>query len=244
VRSALAGHLSKRLSGIQSERFFTIGRSNMAEDFKVMAESRADVGKGASRRLRHAGKIPGIIYGAGKDAQSIMMGHDDMVHHLEHEAFYSHILSLELDGKAGKVVLKDVQRHPSRPTLLHMDFLRVSDTHKIHMHVPLHFIGEENALGIKTGGKSQHLMSGIDIVCLAKDLPEFLEVDMSAMDIGDSLHLTDIKLPAGVDIPALAQGDDHNLPIVSIHKAKTKDEDEDKPAVEAEADKTEGADGE
>lgn len=205
----------------------------MANDFTVVAESRADVGKGASRRLRLTGKIPGIIYGAGEDAQSVMMRHDDMMHQLEHEAFYSHILSIQVDGKAGKVVLKDVQRHPSKPTILHMDFLRISATHKIHMHVPLHFLGADSAPGVKTGGKAQHLMSGIDIVCLAKDLPEFLEIDMSAMELGDSLHLSAIKLPAGVEIPALAQGEDHDLPVVSIHKAKTKVEDEDAPVAAA-----------
>jgi len=215
----------------------------MANDFTVIAEPRADIGKGASRRLRHTGKIPGVIYGAGKDAQSIMMGHDDMMHHLEHEAFYSHILSIEVDGKAGKVVLKDVQRHPSKPTILHMDFLRISATHKIHMHVPLHFLGEDAAPGIKTGGKSQHLMSGIDIVCLAKDLPEFLEIDMSAMEIGDSLHFSDITLPSGVEIPALAQGTDHDLPVVSVQKAKTQTEEEDLPAADApEAAASEGED--
>ena len=221
---------------------FKIGRSNMANDFTVVAESRADVGKGASRRLRHAGKIPGILYGAGKDAQSILLGHDDMMHHLENEAFYSHILSLELDGKAGKVVLKDVQRHPSRPVLLHMDFLRISDTHKIHMHVPLHFIGADKSAGIKSGGKAQHLMSGVDIVCLAKDLPEYLDVDVSGMDMGDSLHLSNINLPSGVEIPALAQGPDHDLPVVGIHKPKTKLEDDD-DAVKPATDDAAAADG-
>ncbi|MFV2058739.1 MAG: 50S ribosomal protein L25/general stress protein Ctc [Thiohalomonadales bacterium] len=205
----------------------------MANDFTVVAESRADVGKGASRRLRHTGKIPGVLYGAGKDAMSITMGHDHVMHHLEHEAFYSHILSLELDGSTEKVVLKDVQRHPSQARILHLDFLRISETAKIHMHVPIHFVGEEEAPGCKEGGKVQHLMTGVDIACLAKDLPEFLEVDLSNVALGDSLHLSDIKVSAGVEIPALAQGDDHDLPIVSIHKPKKAVEVEDTPAAAA-----------
>jgi large subunit ribosomal protein L25 len=205
----------------------------MNEDFNVTAETRKDVGKGASRRLRHAGKIPGVIYGGGKDAVSLTMAHDDMLHHLEHEAFYSHVLSVVVDGKAEKAVLKDVQRHPSKPKVMHVDFLRISETEKIHMHVPLHFINEEIAPGVKIGGGLvSHLMTGVDIVCLAKDLPEFLEVDLANLDTGESLHLSDIQLPQGVEIPALAQGPDHDLPIVSIHAKKGGEEVEEQPAAE------------
>ncbi|WP_455220533.1 50S ribosomal protein L25/general stress protein Ctc [Kaarinaea lacus] len=200
-------------------------------DFNVTAETRKDVGKGASRRLRHAGKIPGVIYGAGKDAISLTMNHDDILHHLEHEAFYSHILSISVDGKVEKAVLKDVQRHPSKPKVMHIDFLRVSEKDKIHMHVPLHFINEETAPGVKIGGGLvSHLMSSVDIVCLAKDLPEYLEVDLGNLNTGESLHLSDIKLPAGVEIPALAQGPDHDLPVASIHAKKGGGEGEEAPA--------------
>ena len=193
----------------------------MNEDFNVTAESRYDVGKGASRRLRHAGRIPGVIYGAGQEAVSLTMNHDDILHHLEHEAFYSHILNVSVDGKAQKAVLKDVQRHPSKAKIMHVDFLRVSETDKIHMHVPLHFINEEVAPGVKIGGGLvSHLMSSVDIVCLAKDLPEYLEVDLGNLNTGESLHLSDIKLPDGVEIPALAQGPDHDLPVASIHAKK------------------------
>ena len=193
----------------------------MNEDFNVTAETRKDVGKGASRRLRHAGRIPGVIYGAGQEAVSLTMNHDDILHHLEHEAFYSHILNVSVDGKAQKAVLKDVQRHPSKAKIMHVDFLRVSETDKIHMHVPLHFINEEVAPGVKIGGGLvSHLMSSVDIVCLAKDLPEYLEVDLGNLNTGESLHLSDIKLPDGVEIPALAQGPDHDLPVASIHAKK------------------------
>ena len=189
-------------------------------NFEVDAQSRSDVGKGASRRLRHAGKIPGVIYGAGKDAVSLTLDHDDMLHHLEHEAFYSHILTVKVDGAAEKAVLRDIQRHPAKPKVMHMDFQRVSDTDKIHMHVPLHFINEDTAPGVKAGGRVSHNMTSLDILCMAKDLPEYIEVDLSTLESGASLHLSDLKMPEGVSIPALAQGEDHDLPVVSIHTRK------------------------
>ncbi|WP_455208333.1 50S ribosomal protein L25/general stress protein Ctc [Kaarinaea lacus] len=205
-------------------------------DFNVTAETRQDVGKGASRRLRSAGKIPGVLYGAGKEAISLTMNHDDMLHHLEHEAFYSHILNVTVDGKVQKAVLKDVQRHPSKPKVMHVDFLRVSDVDKIHMHVPLHFINEETAPGVKIGGGLiSHLMASVDIICLAKDLPEYLEVDLGNLNAGESLHLSNIKLPEGVEIPALAQGPDHDLPVVSIHVKKGGGEEAEEQPVAGEA---------
>ncbi|MCG6970477.1 MAG: 50S ribosomal protein L25/general stress protein Ctc [Gammaproteobacteria bacterium] len=191
-----------------------------AVDFDINAQARSDVGKGASRRLRREGKVPAVLYGAGKDAVSLALDHDEIFHHLEHEAFYSHILSVKVDGKAQKAVLKDVQRHPAKPKIQHVDFQRVSETDTIHMHVPLHFIGEEVAPGVKAGGLISHLMTGVDINCLAKDLPEYIEVDVSALETGDAIHLSHIKLPKGVEIPALAQGPDHDLPVVSIHAPK------------------------
>jgi large subunit ribosomal protein L25 len=208
----------------------------MKVDFTVNAETRSDSGKGASRRLRRAGKVPAVIYGAGKDAASLTLGHDEMFHHLENEAFYSHILSLTVDGgKPEKVVLKDVQRDPAKPKILHVDFQRVSEKDKLHMHVPLHFVGEDIAPGVKAGGLISHLMSNLDVACLAKDLPEFIEVDVSHMDTGDSLHLSDIKLPKGVEITALAQGEDHDLPVVSIHAPRGGGADEEEAGGEAEA---------
>jgi len=211
----------------------------MKEDFIVTAVSRNDMGKGASRRLRQTGEVPAIIYGAGKAPQSLSLNHNEMLRHLEHEAFYSHILNVSVDGKSEKAVLKDVQRHPAKPRIMHVDFQRISATDKLHMHVPLHFIGADKAPGVKLGGGSvSHLMTGVDIACLAKDLPEYLEVDISAMDVGGSLHLSDIKLPKGVEIPVLAQGPDHDLPIVSIHKKKGGDEE---PAAAAAAPTTPSA---
>ena len=199
----------------------------MSVDFTVEAQARADMGKGASRRLRHQGMVPGIVYGADKDAQSIMMDHNKVIHHIENEAFFSHILELSVDGKSENVVVKDMQRHPARRTVLHMDFLRVSAKEAIRMQVPLHFIGEDVAPGIKTGGGIvSHLMTDVEISCLPADLPEYLEVDMSALNVGDSLHLSDIPLPKGVEIVELTHGEEHDSAIANIHMPRAAVEEE------------------
>ena len=190
------------------------------ESFEINAQTRLDVGKGASRRLRREGKVPAVLYGAAKEATSLTLDHDEMFHHLEHEAFYSHILSVVIDGKAERAVLKDVQRHPSKPKVQHVDFQRISETDKIHMHVPLHFVGEAVAPGVKAGGLISHLLTSVDILCLAKDLPEYIEVDVSNLETGHSIHLSNLVLPQGVEIPALAQGPDHDLPVISIHSPR------------------------
>ena len=189
----------------------------MSVDFNINAESRTDVGKGASRRLRRDGKVPGVIYGSDKDPVALTTDHNKLMHHLEEEAFYSHILTVTLDGKAEKVVLKDLQRHPAKPRILHVDFMRVSTTDTIHMQVPVHFINEDTCVGVKSGGLVSHLMNSIEVICLAKDLPEYLQVDIAGLEEGASLHLSDLVLPKGVTIAALTHGPDHDLPVVSIH---------------------------
>lgn len=189
----------------------------MKVDFTLTAERRTDVGKGASRRLRRAGKIPAVMYGASEDPISLTLDHDSFMHRLEHEAFYSHILTLSVGDKIYKAVLKDLQRHPAKSRMLHADFLRVGENDVIHMSVPLHSIGEDVAPGVKTGGLVSHLMSSVEIICKAGDLPEYLEVDLSTLEAGDSLHLSDIKLPEGAVIAALQHGEDHDLPVASIH---------------------------
>ncbi len=199
----------------------------MSVDFNINAESRSDVGKGASRRLRRDGKVPGIIYGSGKDSVALTTDHNQLAHHLEHEAFYSHILTVTLDGKAQKVVLKDLQRHPAKPRILHVDFLRVGDNDVIHMQVPVHFINEDIAAGVKTGGLISHLMNAVEIICKAKDLPEFLTVDIAELEEGASLHLSDLDMPKGVTVAALTHGEGHDLPVVSIHTPRGGAEDED-----------------
>ncbi len=188
--------------------------------FEISVEARSDEGKGASRRLRREGMVPGVIYGGGKDPVSISFDHDEMVHRLENEAFYSHILTVNVGGSVEKAVLKDLQRHPSKPVLLHADFLRVSDTEKLKMNVPLHFINEDQAPGVKLGGVVTHNRTEVEVVCLAKDLPEYLEVDLAGAEIEAILHLTDIKLPEGVELVELTHGSDHNLPVAAIHKTR------------------------
>ncbi|MGM0594060.1 MAG: 50S ribosomal protein L25/general stress protein Ctc [Pseudomonadota bacterium] len=200
----------------------------MSNEFTITAEVRSDMGKGASRRLRRAGKFPAVIYGGDAEPMALSLDHDDMVHSLENEAFYSHILSLDVDGKTEKAVLKDLQRHPSKPLLLHADFMRVSDKEKIKMHVPLHFINEESSPGVKKGGVVTHNMTEVEVQCLPKDLPEYLEVDMDGLEIEQILHLSDVKLPAGVELVELLHGDDHDQAIAAIHKTRaSKEADED-----------------
>ena len=197
------------------------------ETFEIIAESRTDTGKGASRRLRREGKIPGIVYGADKDAEMISLDHNHVIQHLEHEAFYSHILELKVDGKKQKVVLKDLQRHNYKPLLVHLDLLRVSDKEKLTMHVPLHFVNEEKCVGVKMGGGNiSHVITGLDIVCLPKDLPEYIEVDIENLELGESIHLGDLNLPEGVESYALAHGGDASLPVVTVHAPKGGSDDE------------------
>ena len=189
----------------------------MAVEFQLNAEMRADMGKGASRRLRRAGKVPGILYGGKKEPAALTFPHKDVAKSLEHEAFYSHILTVSVDGKAEKAVLKDLQRHPFKPVIMHLDLQRVTETDKIRVHVPLHFIGEDVAPGVKLrGGIVNHLMKHVDVTCLAKDLPEYIEVDVSSLEAGESVHLSDLKLPAGVEIHGVVAGSEHDLPVVSI----------------------------
>jgi len=207
----------------------------MNENFIVNAVARTDVGKGASRRLRRTGKVPGILYGSGKDPVALTVVHDDLMHHLDHEAFYSHILTVSVDGKAEKAVLKDLQRHPSKPKLMHVDFLRVGAKDVIHMQVPVHFVNEETSVGVKAGGLVSHLMTTVDITCKASDLPEYLQVDIADLEVGDSLHLSDIDLPKGVQITALTHGEDHDLPVVSINAPKGGGAEEEEAAASAAA---------
>lgn len=184
--------------------------------FTLTATKRSGVGRGASRRLRYADQVPGIIYGAGKAPQAITVEHRPLSHALENEAFYSHILTLELEGATETVVLKDLQRHPFKPRLTHVDFQRVSATEKLTMRVPLHFVGADVAPGVKLGGGIvSHLLSEVEIRCLPANLPESIEVDMSQLNLNDTVHLSDLKLPKDVEVVALAHGE--NKPVVTIY---------------------------
>ena len=174
---------------------------------EVIAVTRELQGTGASRRLRNAGRVPGIVYGAEKEAAVIDMDHNDLFHQLKRETFHASILTLILDGKKEQVLLRDVQMHAFRPLVLHIDFQRVAKNQKIHMKVPLHFINADIAPGVKlSGGNVSHIMTDLDIACLPKDLPEFIEVDLVDLATGHSIHLSELKLPKGVEVVSLAKG--------------------------------------
>jgi large subunit ribosomal protein L25 len=188
----------------------------MSESFEVVAEPRTDAGKGASRRLRRTGQVPAIVYGGHEEPQMISLRHNELIQHLEDEAFYSHILDLKVGDTASRVVLKDLQRHPAKPFILHVDFQRVMMDEKLRMVVPLHFLNEGKSKGVKAGGVVSHNLNEIEVTCLPQDLPEFIDVDVTDLDIGDILHLSEVVLPEGVE---LAHAPDPDVPVIIIHGA-------------------------
>ena len=213
----------------------------MAEDFVVNAEVRSDKGKGASRRLRRQGRVPGIVYGAGKEPTPISVDHDELINHLKEEAFYSHILELKLGKDTEQVVLRDLQRHVYKPTVVeHLDLLRVSAKEKIRMQVPLHFVGEDSAPAVKRGGVITHDLVNVDVNCLPGDLPEYIEVDVSGLDLGDNVHLTDLKLPEGVELVELTHGEDHDLQVATVQQPRAAREDDEEGEEEAEDESASG----
>ena len=188
-------------------------------DFVLNAEVREEQGKGASRRLRREGKVPAIIYGGDKEPQTISLVHHEVTHELENEAFYSHILTLKIGKTEEKAILRDMQRHPSKPYVTHMDFQRVSANEAIRVLVPVHFINEDTCVGVKMGGGVlNHLMTEVEVQCLPKDLPEFIEVDVAELNVGDTVHLSDLKLAKGIDIVELLHGEEHDNAVVACHK--------------------------
>ena len=177
--------------------------------FELNAEKRDVKGKGASRRLRHAGKVPGVIYGAGKDAINLSLDHNALYLQVRNEAFYSSILTVNIGKDKEQAVLRDLQMHPFKPRIAHLDLLRISATEKLHMRVPMHFLNQETAPGVKQqGGIVNHRITEVDISCLPKDLPEFLTVDLGHLNLNEVVHLSDIKLPEGVIITSVAHGGD------------------------------------
>lgn len=187
----------------------------MLKEYKLHATTRQDIGKGASRRLRHGDKIPAIVYGAQKEPQSIVIEHREFMHSLEDESFYTSILTLEIDGKEEKVVLKDLQRHPFKPRLTHADFYRINESEKLTMLIPVHFVGEDVAVGVKIGGGIVfRLMNEVTVRCLPKDLPENITVDISKLELDETLHLSDLIASEGVEFLDLTHGE--NKPVVTI----------------------------
>jgi large subunit ribosomal protein L25 len=200
----------------------------MSDTFEITAEARTDKGKGSSRRLRRlADHIPAIIYGGDKDPQPLTLIRKDLEKALENEAFYSHVLAIKVGGKTEKAILKDLQRHPAKNLVMHADFMRVSDNVKIKVNVPLHFMNEDSCYGVKTeGGMIQHQATDVEVLCLPGDIPEYLEVDMLEVKVGDIIHLSDITLPKGVESTALSLGEDHDLAIANVLAPKGNEEDD------------------
>lgn len=203
--------------------------------FEVLADARAETGKGAMRRMRRAGDVPGVLYGANKDVTLLKMERNRLQKQLDNEAFFSHILTVKVADEESQAVVKAMQRDPVTSFVTHLDFQRVSSTQELHMNVPLHFVNEDNCPGKRAGGVVSHLLVDVEIGCLPKDLPEYIEVDMSQMDIGDSLHLSDIKPPEGVTMMALAHDSENDPAIVSIQHPQKLDVEEEAEGLEAEA---------
>ena len=195
----------------------------MAQEFELNVEPRADLGKGASRRLRRLNDlVPAIIYGGGEEPVTITLSHKEIHRACENEAFFAHIIKLKrADGGLDNAIIKALQRHPSKDRIMHADFLRVQMDHEITVEIPFHFLNEDTAIGVKQdGGMVSHNTSSVTITCLPADLPEFIEVDVQNLGLGDSIHMNEIVLPKGVTIPELALGDDHNQVVVSVNASR------------------------
>ena len=202
---------------------------------EIKASKREGKGTGASRRLRRAGSVPGVVYGGGQDAVSVEFNHKDLFLQFRHETFHASILTLDLEGKKESVLLRDYQMHPVRNTIQHIDFQRVSASEKIHVKVPLHFINAEIAPGVKlNGGIVAHILTEADVSCLPKDLPEFVEVDLASLEAGHSIHLSQIKLPKGVEFVQLAHDNDAAVASIAIPRGAKADAAEDEAAPAAE----------
>lgn len=203
----------------------------MKTAFELNAEFRDAQGKGASRRLRRANKVPAILYGGHREPRALALDHTRLLLMLENERFYSTIINLRVGDVTQAAVLKDVQRHPAKNAVLHVDLQRVLEDEKIRISIPLHFQGAAGSPGVKAGGLVSHLRNEIEVTCLPKDLPEYIDVDLSGLGMNQMLYLADLKVPEGVEIPELSHG--RNAPVVSIHHARA--EETEAPAAEAAA---------
>ena len=204
----------------------------MAQTHEIKAQSRTDEGKGASRRLRHAAMVPAVVYGANQPPQSIQIEHNTILLAAKNEWFFSSILDLNVDGKVQKVLVRDWQKHPFKQQMLHMDFLRVNENEAIRVNVPLHFLNQEKSAAGKTSGVViSHNLTEVEVSCLPANLPEFIELDLADLKPGEIVHLSQVKLPKGVSLPALHLGADHDIAVVTANTVKEEAE----PAAEAAA---------
>jgi len=208
----------------------------MSNKITLDAQIRTDLGKGASRRLRHANQTPAIIYGGEAAPVSITLQHNKLFKAQEQENFYSQILTINVDGSEEKVIVKAMQRHSHKPVVNHVDFLRVDPTHELHTAIPVHFLNEASCVGVKAGGTIAHNMNEVEVACLPAALPEFLEVDVANLELGQTIHISDITLPAGVESVELRKGESHDQAVVSIAAPKgasvEEEEAEEAPAAE------------
>ena len=217
----------------------------MSKTIELLAEDRTDNGKGASRRQRRDGLVPAILYGGGRDPRPLSLTHETLLHQMSSEAFFSSILTVTVGDKSQPCVLKDVQRHPARSQILHVDLQRVLEDQEIRVRVPVHFINEDIAYGVKQeGGVVSHLMNEVEVSCLPKHLPEYIDLDVADLKLDESITLSQLTLPEGVSIPELAQGEERDQPVVAIHRIKQvviePEEMEEEAEVEAEVEADEG----
>ncbi len=197
---------------------------NVKTVFELSAEPRASFGRTGSRRLRKAGKVPAILYGGGEAPESMVLDHNTLSHQMNREAFFTSILTLKIGAKSQQVVVKDVQRHPFKPLIMHLDFQRIREDEEITLSVPIHFLNEADAKGVKEqGGVVDHLLSEVEVECLPRYLPEYLEIDVTALELNQIYHLSDIKLPEGVSLVALKHG--HDEPVVAVNPPRQEEVD-------------------
>jgi large subunit ribosomal protein L25 len=202
---------------------------NVKTVFEINVEPRPQIGRTVSRRLRKAGKVPAIVYGGGEAPESMTLDHNSLTHQMSREAFFTSILTLKIGTKSQQVVVKDVQRHPVRPQIMHLDFQRIREDEEITLSVPIHFLNEANAKGVKDqGGVVDHLLTEVEVECLPRYLPEYLEIDVTALELNQIYHLSDIKLPEGVSLVPLKHG--HDQPLVAVNPPR--EEEVDAPPVE------------
>jgi large subunit ribosomal protein L25 len=199
----------------------------MVGSFEFDAEIRTTTGKGDARRARRLGKIPAIVYGGGlAEPVKIYLAHHRVAKALQNDAVYSHVLTLRFDGKEEKAILKALERHPSRPIIMHMDFQRINEKDKLHVHIPLRFLNQETSIGVKKGGVISHALVEVEVLCLPQNLPEFIEVDMAKVDLGQLVHLSDLTVPEGVELVDLTHGAINDRTVASLHANRSTDAEE------------------
>jgi large subunit ribosomal protein L25 len=197
----------------------------MAATHKITATRRTDAGKGASRRLRRAGQVPGILYGNNVEPLNIQLDHEDLILAARNEWFFSSVLDLDVEGELQRVLVRDWQMHPYKQHMLHMDFLRIDESAEIRVSVPLHFLNQESSpAGKASSVVISHYLTEVEVACLSKNLPEYIEVDLATLEEGDLIHMSDLKLPEGVTLPALKLGKEHDQTVVSAHAVKAEAE--------------------